>query len=711
MKIKNCKAGLRTVCLAFAILFILGIPAVAVATTQFASDAYDLYEENAADVQPDAYLQVSYPQDDGAEVPKQSDIPAENVDEPTASEEDEIFMCAEGALYQEIQPFVLDYGAAFITSVQLLDADGNPQTVFGYYEAFQIHFTFSIPNEIPINAGDSMTVTIPPPLLLISFPTAYLIDSDGNIIGEFSGNPATGIVTVTFTTDLPSGARGRQGSFWFGMSWDRDFVNVGDDFYIILPGNDVGQIYTVGDAIQIDPGERLWKYGWLSDCANYISWMIRVNAAEDDIPNAVLHDALPAGLELVQHYWGIYDVFIEVGQMVGGAFTRQGSYFPDEHGRLTVGAGGFTVTLGNLIYGYSTAMPDGSLPNAVTLRVIYNTRIVEPHESFTNVARLTGDGIDETVTSTIRPIADGGIRWYYVDFNAYKEVYGEVGYLESSETFLFEITNIETDQVVAWGRAVVNQSGVPIAVDFYSNAERTTRMSHTWPVLKSGHTYRLDEIDTDGWVVTYFGGEGSEGNQFLICEDLVNEDDTIVIKFVVQNAEYSGNGGDDPGNGGGNPGNGGDNPGNGGGNPGNGGDSPGNGGDNPGNGGDNPGNGGVNPVNGGVNPGNDDGNPGNGGDNPGSDGDNHNSSDDNPSNSGDNSDNIHEYLTDEYIPLAHMSDDSSDEIVAEVAPITGRVNPQTGDEFNYTRLIASLTTLIIFIGILIIIVRQKEKSV
>ena len=689
MKIQECRTNLRKFCLVLAVIFMMSIPAGALAATQFADEVYDLYEENAAELQvtqlqSETYTQPLYPQDEETEVMTQAYLSEGSADELTISYEGKVLFYAESALYQEIQPFSINHGAAFITSGQLLDANGNPQTVFGYYEPFRAHFTFSIPNEVPINAGDSMTVDIPSPLLLIGFPTANMTDPDGNIIGYFSVNPAAGIATVTFTADLPDGARGRQGSFWFGISWDRSSINVGDGVYIILPGGDVGQNYTVGDAIQISPDERLWKYGWFSDCGDYIAWMVRVNVAGDDIPNAVLHDTLPAGLELVQHYWGVYDVFIEVGQMMGETFIRQNSYFPDEYGRLTMGIGGFTVELGNLVRGSSTAMPNGSLPDAVTLRVIYRTRILEPQESFTNLARITGGGLDETITSTIRAEVGVEIRWYDIDFSAYKEVYGEIGYLEAAETFLFEIIDVETNQAVAWGRTVVNQSGVPIVIDFYFNADRTIRMSHTWSVLEDGQTYRLIEVGADGWKVTYLGGEGPEGNQFLVCESLVNEEDIIVIKFIVQNTEDSGSGGT-PGNG-----------------------------------------------NGYTPSGN--GSTGNGGNTPGTSGDNSvgdsTPSDDRPATGGGTSGDgiipdgvalafdpvietyeaevVYEYLPDEDIPLAYVADNPSAEVdTVPATPRTGRVNPQTGDDFNLMGLILSLAGILMTLGVLVIIVKKN----
>ena len=579
MKIKKRKTNLRIACMLLAAILALCTPAglLTQAQAQSMNEMYVICTETQA------------PESDGADVPSNTDVarpPSAGIESEIPETETELDIVEEADLaydeeeikevtqmgYIGIQPFSINHGAAFITGSQLLDANGDPQTVFGYYEPFRAHFTFSIPDAVPVNTGDSMTVAIPSPLLLVGFPTAHLIDADGNVIGEFTVNPAAGIATVTFTTDLPSGARGRQGSFWFGIVWDRNIVDEGDEIYIQLPGSSTGGNYTVGDAIQISPDERLWKYGWFSDCGDYIAWMIRVNVAGDDIPNAVLRDTLPDGLELVEHYWGIYDVFIEVGQMNGATFIRQNSYFPDEHGRLTVGADDFTVNLGNLVRGSSTAMPDGSLPNAVTLRVIYNTRITEPQDSFTNLARLTGDGMDESITATIRPESGIEIRWYDIDFRAYKEVYGAIGPLASPETFLFEIIDTQANQAIAWGRAVVNQSGVPVEIDFYSDAGRTVRMLDTWPVLENGRTYRLEEVGAHGWYVTYSGGSGSLGNTFLVSASLTNAEDVLVIRFTVLNtASGSGGNGGNGGNGGGNGGSGGSN---GGGNGSNGGGTP-----------------------------------------------------------------------------------------------------------------------------------------
>lgn len=92
-----------------------------------------------------------------------------------------------------------NYGSDFLKTVELLDADGNPQTDFGYYDSIKVHYTWEIPNSTNVKEGDTMEFVLPPELKIVTDLDFSLKDHDGNTVGHVIAKKSTGQVVITFT--------------------------------------------------------------------------------------------------------------------------------------------------------------------------------------------------------------------------------------------------------------------------------------------------------------------------------------------------------------------------------------------------------------------------------------------------------------------------------------------------------------------------------
>lgn len=185
-----------------------------------------------------------------------------------------------------------NYGSDFLKTVELLDADGNPQTDFGYYDSIKVHYTWEIPNSTNVKEGDTMEFVLPPELKIVTDLDFSLKDHDGNTVGHVIAKKSTGQVVITFT-DFVEKNSNISGYLDFWTNWDKSLVEGNENVPVEFPVNgttetiDVG----VGGKNQIDPDESLYKYGW-ADAENpeLIQWVVRVNYSKQNIQNAVYED-------------------------------------------------------------------------------------------------------------------------------------------------------------------------------------------------------------------------------------------------------------------------------------------------------------------------------------------------------------------------------------------------------------------------------------
>lgn len=98
------------------------------------------------------------------------------------------------------------------------------------------------------------------------------------------------------------------------------------------------------------------------------------------------------------------------------------------------------------------------------------------------------------------------------DFNATKKVTGDGVF--DSETFKFELLN-GSNQVIAHGRAEVNQKNTEVPITFYTDPDNPTTKINDWTdILTNGETYQLREVDDSGYAITYLNQDGTKTNEF-----------------------------------------------------------------------------------------------------------------------------------------------------------------------------------------------------
>ncbi|EAH4444122.1 SpaA isopeptide-forming pilin-related protein [Listeria innocua] len=282
-----------------------------------------------------------------------------------------------------------DYGSSFLQSVELLDADGNPTTDFGYYDSVQVHYTWAIPNSSNVKAGDTMQFVLPPELQIVTDLDFSLKDHKGNVVGNVVATKDTGKVVITFT-DFVEKNSDVSGYLDFWSNWDKSLVEGNEKVPLVFPVNGSTETITVevGGKNQIDPTETLYKYGWANaKNPELIQWVVRVNYAKENIQNAVYEDFV--GPKQVIDFNSI--------QAVHGEFDPDDNFTPGAavpSSDIIQTTDGFKVNLGNLtdsvkISYYTTSTDNGASP------------------SYTNKGQLTGDNYVTQEIEVATPTSGG----------------------------------------------------------------------------------------------------------------------------------------------------------------------------------------------------------------------------------------------------------------------------------------------------------------
>ncbi|EPG1318405.1 TPA_asm: peptidoglycan-binding protein [Listeria monocytogenes] len=283
-----------------------------------------------------------------------------------------------------------NYGSDFLKTVELLDADGNPQTDFGYYDSIKVHYTWEIPNSTNVKEGDTMEFVLPPELKIVTDLDFSLKDHDGNTVGHVIAKKSTGQVVITFT-DFVEKNSNISGYLDFWTNWDKSLVEGNENVPVEFPVNgttetiDVG----VGGKNQIDPDESLYKYGWANaEHPELIQWVVRVNYSKQNIQNAVYEDFI--GPKQVVDFNSI--------KAFHGEFDPDDNFTPGAEvpsSAITQTTEGLKVDLGNLtdsvkISYYTTSTDNGASPN------------------YTNKGQLTGDNFIKQEIEVATPTSGGG---------------------------------------------------------------------------------------------------------------------------------------------------------------------------------------------------------------------------------------------------------------------------------------------------------------
>ncbi|MBX9033006.1 Spy0128 family protein, partial [Gordonibacter massiliensis (ex Traore et al. 2017)] len=114
------------------------------------------------------------------------------------------------------------------------------------------------------------------------------------------------------------------------------------------------------------------------------------------------------------------------------------------------------------------------------------------------------------------------------DLSATKMVEGSASFV--ARDFDFQVRDAAGDPV-AYGKASVDAKGVATNVEFYEEPSCLTKIDDWTKVLVSGETYSLVEMNAGAYSVTYAGGSGALGNEFVA--DFAH--DAPAIEFSVTN--------------------------------------------------------------------------------------------------------------------------------------------------------------------------------
>ncbi|TDW19912.1 LPXTG-motif cell wall-anchored protein [Breznakia blatticola] len=306
----------------------------------------------------------------------------------------------------------------FVTGGQLTDLNGVVKEWFGYYDALLVRYDFNFADAYEVNSGDTLTIQLPNELsvgnMTFDLKATDALNEEATI-GTATVNKTDKTITITFN-DYFEAKTGRSGYFYIGAYWDRDVIDELTKYELQFVKDGETQTVNVGKKSTVDRNEMLAKWGSQdSEDPTIINWTARINVAGADIPNAVFVDDIMDNHELIAGLEGNTYVRVDIGKIdwdeknnptetMLGYYTS--STTPE---RFTFHANnkGFTVELGDLIRGASTALPDSAIATdenrleakqtGLSLYVRYKTRITEEHPDgmYLNKGTLQGTGYED----------------------------------------------------------------------------------------------------------------------------------------------------------------------------------------------------------------------------------------------------------------------------------------------------------------------------
>ena len=206
-------------------------------------------------------------------------------------------------LMQIIMPSSIDVKAAgsditgkfaFITAVKITDLDGKDLgDNISKSSEIHINYTWSIPDEEPVNSGDYYTMQLPDQINIAAAIDQPVVNPvDGSIVANMHID-TNGKVTITFT-NYPSGHSGVHGAFSLDCHFNQSQIGnvnpVTIDFTI--PG--LGVI-AVGPINFQQPDPTIVKSGVYNSTTDEITWTITVNKEGVRLNNTTVEDIINSG--------------------------------------------------------------------------------------------------------------------------------------------------------------------------------------------------------------------------------------------------------------------------------------------------------------------------------------------------------------------------------------------------------------------------------
>lgn len=256
----------------------------------------------------------------------------------------------------------------------------------GKYNAFKVKYeNITIPDEIPVNEGDKVVLTLPKE---VKFQTSFEFDVKNptqDVVGKAYADSESGKLTTIFNSYFQNHPINKQMSLTFDARWT-DAVESGKPVYV----NFNGTIVTTNIAAEQEIGKDELVAKWGSqdkDDPTVINWTVRVNYARRVLNVVKLLDTMSDNQKLVDDYLEVkYVDSVEPWIEAGDAKELVKSMVKTENG--------FELTLNRL---------------ERMVYVNYKTKLTNPVKDSvnpTNKITLTSDDI--TAASTIAVSLVGG---------------------------------------------------------------------------------------------------------------------------------------------------------------------------------------------------------------------------------------------------------------------------------------------------------------
>ncbi|MBC1292893.1 SpaA isopeptide-forming pilin-related protein, partial [Listeria booriae] len=340
------------------------------------------------------------------------------------------------------------WGGEFLTSTEILDSNGNPISDIPVDSGFKVRYNWEIPNDIDVDAGDRMQVTLPAQLKTAQNVQMDFKDDNGVTVAVGQAtSPGSQEYNVTFT-NYPETHSDVAGYFEFYVRFSDD-VNPGEeielDFDIpgegpikITPGEPGGG----GPPGETEPGEVVpdmqYKTGYLSEDGKSIEWYITFippNLKENEsdpgyykpLSNVSILDTHGPGQKLIENTVRVRQAFGKTNGQAGVG-SELGTLDVQDYDQT---AGTFRVDLGDLVDGYGR-------------QIIYKTEITDAtQEEFTNKAKVTATDYDKDSEFIVRiEGGEGGAEGTQAGFTVVKED-NNGNALPGAKFDLFRISNGE----------------------------------------------------------------------------------------------------------------------------------------------------------------------------------------------------------------------------------------------------------------------------
>lgn len=229
------------------------------------------------------------------------------------------------------------------------------------YAGFKVEYKeIDIPDNIAINAGDTLTMTLPKEM---TFKTNFdfdVTDGDNEVVGHAKTNMDKGSITTIFNDVFARKPLNKHVKMEFDAAWT-DAVQPEQKVPLNFDGTE--KSVTIGKEEGPTPGEMLAKWGsQAKEDAQIMRWTVRVNWDKQEVNNGVIKDRWTADQEYIEDSMNAF--FIDdVVKWTGISDAK--AYIDSFH----VQAGGFDMKLKNF---------------NKTLYLEYRTRLLTPVKLSTN---------------------------------------------------------------------------------------------------------------------------------------------------------------------------------------------------------------------------------------------------------------------------------------------------------------------------------------